>query len=67
MGALNWDSITTALADIRYAGDITLEADRFMTSLPEHALPEAAHLMCTVAKHLRDEVLRKMGMFPGAV
>ena len=67
MGALNWDSITTALADIRYAGDITLEADRFMTSLPEHALPEAAHLMCTVAKHLRDEVLRKMGKSPGAV
>ena len=61
MGALNWDAITTALADIRYTGDITLEADGFMEHLPEHALPEAARLMCTVAKHLRDEVIRKMG------
>jgi sugar phosphate isomerase/epimerase len=60
MGALDWDVITTALADIRYTGDITLEADGFLTRLPEGALPEATRFMCTVAKHLRDEVVRKM-------
>jgi sugar phosphate isomerase/epimerase len=60
MGALDWDAITTALADIHYTGDITLEADGFLTRLPKEALPEALHLMCTVAKHLRDEVVRKM-------
>jgi sugar phosphate isomerase/epimerase len=60
MGALDWDVITTALADIRYTGDITLEADGFLTRLPEGALSGAVHLMCTVAKHLRDEVVRKM-------
>ncbi len=60
MGALPWDAITSALADIRYQGDITLEADRFLARLPDHLLSEATHLMCGVAKHLRDEVLRKM-------
>lgn len=60
MGVLDWNAITTALADIRYQGDITLEADNFMGRLPEATLAEATHLMCTVAKHLRDDVCRKI-------
>ena len=59
MGELNWDAVTTALVDIRYRGDMTLEADNFFSRLPEHMLPEAATFMCHVAKHLRDEVQRK--------
>jgi sugar phosphate isomerase/epimerase len=59
MGELNWDAVTTALADIRYRGDMTLKADNFFSRLPEPMLPEAATFMCHVAKHLRDEVQRK--------
>jgi len=36
------------------------EADGFLPRLPEGAIAEATHLMGTVAKHLRDEMVRKM-------
>lgn len=60
MGAINWDAITSALADIRYQGDMTLEADNFLSRIPEQLIPQALRMMCSVAKHLRDEVLRKI-------
>ena len=60
MGALDWNAITDALADIRYKGEFTLESDNFLGKLPNELLPEACAMMCSVARYLASEVERKM-------
>ena len=60
MGALDWNAITDALADIRYKGEFTLESDNFMKHLPRELLPQACAMMCSVARYLASEVERKM-------
>ncbi len=60
MGALDWNAITDALADIRYTGEFTLEADNFLARLPNELLPQAASLMCSVARYLAKQVEEKI-------
>ena len=60
MGAIDWNAITDALADIRYKGEFTLEADNFLARLPNELLPQASAMMYRVAKYLGDEIERKM-------
>ena len=42
-----------ALKQINYQGDITLEADRFMSSLPVELYPQGARFMAEVANYFR--------------
>jgi sugar phosphate isomerase/epimerase len=62
MGALDWNSITDALADIRYQGEFTLEADNFFGRLPNELLPQAYAMMYGVARHLANEIERKIAL-----
>ncbi len=41
-GKMDWGSIIQALADIRYDGDFTFEADNFFAGIPDALLPDAA-------------------------
>ena len=56
MGKLNWDAICRALADIRYKGDFTLEADLFMYRYDPELRPAAVKFMAEVARHLANKV-----------
>jgi len=60
MSRMNFDSLTGALAKIGYAGDITLEADRFYEKMPDELVPAALVFSARVAAHLRSEVLSKI-------
>lgn len=51
-GKMNWDSITQALADIRYDGDFTFEADRFYDLFPDSLLPSAAKFLHDIGRSL---------------
>jgi sugar phosphate isomerase/epimerase len=52
MGQMDWQAITAALADINYAGDLTLEADGFLKGYPDAFLPQAARFMQEIGRHL---------------
>lgn len=53
-GIVHWDEVTTALKDIGYKGEITLESDSFIKNLPKELMPTAAKLMAQVARRLAD-------------
>lgn len=52
LGQMNWQAITAALADIQYAGDLTLESDGFLKGYPDAFLPQAARFMQEIGRHL---------------
>ena len=56
MGRLNWDAICRALADIRYKGEFTLEADIFMVRYDAELRPAASKFMAEVARHLTNKI-----------
>ncbi len=60
VGALDWNAITDALAEIRYQGEMTLEADHYLGKMPTALLPQACAMMYSTAKYLADEVDRKI-------
>lgn len=53
---LEWEPITAALAEVGYAGDMTLEADSFLVRLPEQLLPAGSTLMAQVGRYLIERV-----------
>lgn len=53
---LDWAEIAKALHDIDYSGDLTLEADGFIESLPRRALINAVRMYCDLAAELRDMI-----------
>ena len=53
-GIVHWDEVTSALKEIGYKGEITLEADNFLRKLPKQLMPEASKLMATVARSLAN-------------
>lgn len=55
-GKLDWKKITAALREIRYAGDLTLEADATLLTLPDECLPAACRLMCQSARALASMI-----------
>ena len=61
-GKLDWNSITDALAEIDYKGDLTLESDRLLGKFatPDLYVP-GIRLMSAIARHLADEVDAKRG------
>ena len=51
-GSVNWEKVMKALAEIGYTGDLTFEADEFMSNKPDVLLPECAKLMAKTGRHL---------------
>ena len=49
---LDWDAILRAIADIGYAGNFTLEADRFFANMPEDLLPDALKFMVATGRSM---------------
>ncbi len=58
---INWENVVSALAEINYKGDFTLEADYFLRGFPDELLPAASRLMGSVANYYagRIEALKK--------
>ena len=56
---IDFDAVATALRDIGYSGDMTLECDGFIGSLPEELIPDAARYMCQTARCLAAKVAGK--------
>lgn len=59
-GRMDWNSITTALAEINYDGDFTFEADNHYHGIPTELLPSAA-------KYLHDIGRTLIGMIEGKI
>lgn len=51
-GKINWEEVMTALRDIQYDGEFTLEADNFLKQFPDELAVHASRLMLEVARHL---------------
>lgn len=56
---INWDEVTSALAEIDYQGDLTFEADVFVRQFPKAVWDEASILQVAVGRHLINEIERK--------
>lgn len=59
LGNINLDALLRALARIGYRGDMTLEANYFLNTIPDALVPPALTFMARCAAHLRDEFLIK--------
>ena len=60
IGKINWGNVLQALADIRYAGELTLEADSFLHRYDDAYLPTATRFMADTAKYMADKLERLM-------
>ena len=56
---VDWASVTDALAEIDYDGELTLETDYFLQNIPRELLPATLRYMAEVARYLANEVDRK--------
>lgn len=52
VGGVNWERLMKTLATIGYEGDLTFEADNFLTKLPEENAIDASRFMCEVGRYL---------------
>ena len=57
--SIKFDPFLTALADIDYKGDFTLECVYYVRNIPEPLWMPALRYMADVARYMRDEVLRR--------
>lgn len=55
--SVDFGPVCKALKKIGYAGDVTLEANRFLPGFPKALYPEAARLMAAVADSFRQAIL----------
>lgn len=60
MESINWERVCRALADIRYKGEMTLEADSFLYHYDSEFMPVACKFMRDCVGHLADTVERMM-------
>ncbi len=56
LGGMDWGAITQALADIRYQGDLTLEADAFLSGFPDALIAQAASFLQAIGRHLIAQI-----------
>lgn len=56
---VDWSSVTDALAEIDYDGELTLETDYFLKNIPSELLPASLKYMNEAAWYLANEVDRK--------
>lgn len=57
---LDWEEITQALADIKYKGDFTFEADNMFGHYPEELMPAAYSLLHATGRALISKIESKM-------
>lgn len=57
--SIKFDPFLTALADIDYKGDFTLECIYYIGNIPEALWFPALRYMADVARYMRDEVIRR--------
>jgi hypothetical protein len=48
--------VITALADIGYSGEFTMESDSFLAPYPEDFIPTAAKYMADTTQYLADRL-----------
>lgn len=56
MKNLNWENITSALAQIGYEGDFTFEADSFYSGFPAPLMKDACRLMERTGRYLIGQI-----------
>lgn len=56
LSKLDWGAITSALGEINYTGDLTLEADSFVAKFDGELLTHGAEMMAKVARRLADMI-----------
>ena len=52
LGRLDWQTISKALADIGYSGDLTLESDKFLHGFPPSFVPQALTFLSQIGRQL---------------
>lgn len=52
MSEMNWEEIMKALADVRYDGEFTYEADNFLVHFPKDYKPHAVKFMVDTGRYL---------------
>ena len=58
-GKMDFDKLTSALADIAYKGDFTFEADELMMRMPKELYRPALKLLLEIGRYLTSEIARK--------
>ncbi len=61
MGLLNWDEIASALREIRYQGDLTLEVFSYLLHMEDALLPDALHMAAKIGRHLSGKIEKEEG------
>ena len=56
LGRINWSNVVTALADIGYKGEFTMESDAFLARYPNDFLPTATKFMADTTKYLAEKL-----------
>lgn len=56
MSEIDFEQVTRALADIKYDGDLTFEADSFLHHFPKEFLPTAAKFMADMGRYLISRI-----------
>ena len=56
MSMMEWDEICKALADIKYDGDFTFEADAFLKYVPKDFKPTACKFMVDTGRYLISKI-----------
>lgn len=57
LGTADWDEITKALKKIKYEGDFTLEADRFLEQYPVEFIPTALKYLQDTGRMLMEKIM----------
>lgn len=56
----DWGAVLKALADIKYDGDFTFEAENFLKNIPDKLFPEAMRYMCTIGRYMTEQIENSM-------
>ena len=56
MGKIDWRSVTDALGEIDYKGELTLEAHQFQENVPSELLPATMRYMAETARYLAEQI-----------
>lgn len=56
LGRVNWSNVISALADIGYKGEFTMESDAFLARYPNDFLPTATRFMADTTKYLAEKL-----------
>lgn len=62
---LDWDSVTSALAEIDYTGDFALETDNFLYYLPPALRADSLNLIAATGQYLIDMIETKKSLAVG--